>query len=86
MNSSCPIGAFGYGPNHIPWTIRKSNLSFQTTVVQPHFLCNLKRRMSKTWFRPVFRPFLALKTWLGPVLVSGGPDTYIVIFSVKVFE
>ena len=35
---------------------------------QPHFLCNLKRRMSKTWFRPVFRPFLGLETWLGPVL------------------
>ena len=32
MNSSCPIGAFGYGPNHVPWTISKSNLSVQTTV------------------------------------------------------
>ena len=24
--------------------------------------------MSKAWFRPVFKPFLGLKTWLGPVL------------------
>ena len=38
MNSSCSISAFGYGPNHIPWTIRKSNLSFQTTVIYNELL------------------------------------------------
>ena len=32
MNSSCPMGAFDQGPSHIPWTIRKSKLSLQTTV------------------------------------------------------
>ena len=26
------MGAFDQGPSHIPWTIRKSKLSFQTTV------------------------------------------------------
>ena len=42
MNSSCPIGAFGYGPNHIPWTIRKSNLSFQTSVSPIHIIFQKK--------------------------------------------
>ena len=32
MNSSCPIGAFDREPSHIPWTIYKSKLSFQTPV------------------------------------------------------
>ena len=38
------------------------------TVHATSFLMQMKRRMSKTWFRPVFRPFLGLRTWLGPVL------------------
>ena len=34
MNSSCSIDIFDQGPSHIPWTICKSNLSFQTTVLE----------------------------------------------------
>ena len=35
MNSNCPMGTFDQGPSHIPWTIIKSKLSFQTTVEVP---------------------------------------------------
>ena len=38
MNSSCPIGAFDYGPNHIPLKIRKSKLLFQKTVLHKFFI------------------------------------------------
>ena len=36
MNSSCLMGAFDQGPNHIPWTICKSKYFFQTTVRVSH--------------------------------------------------
>ena len=35
MNFSCPMVAFDQEFNHIPWTIFKSKLSFQTTVDAP---------------------------------------------------
>ena len=34
MNSSPPMSTFDQGPSQIPWTILKSNLSFQTTVIK----------------------------------------------------
>ena len=41
MNSSCARNAFDQGLNCIPWTIHKSNLSFQTTVNPSQTLLNI---------------------------------------------
>ena len=48
MNPSCPIGIFDQGPSHIPGTILKSNLSFQTTATRMnHLVSRLKTEMSE---------------------------------------
>ena len=52
MISSVLLCGFDQGPIHIPWTIHKSKLLFQTTVVQ----------MIHTW---LVSEMLATCTWLG---------------------
>ena len=50
MNSSCFMGTFDQGHSHIPWTIRKSNISLQTTVYFSYFRSqNLD--LSRGWMR-----------------------------------
>ena len=53
MNSSCSMGTFDQGPSHIPWTIHKSNLYFQTTVMRQFRISQEKHPKNWTFWQHV---------------------------------